>query len=95
MGVRGRIEAFVAKTFGEIHFCFLIKTFPLPPLLFGPEIYLGIFLNEIKVAQVCKQLSKDVLCSVAYNEKQPKMPMNWIGNCINQSMYVNLISTLK
>ena len=36
---------------------------------FDLDIYLGVFLNKTKIAQVCKCLSEDVLCTVVYNEK--------------------------
>ena len=43
---------------------FYFKDFP-----FDLEIYLGVFLNKTKIAQLCKWLSTDVLCTVVYNEK--------------------------
>lgn len=43
---------------------FYFKDFP-----FDPEIYVGVFLNKTKIAQWCKWLSRDVLCTVVYNEK--------------------------
>ena len=41
---------------------FYFKDFP-----FDPEIYVGVFFNKTKIAQWCKRMSKDVLCTVIYN----------------------------